>query len=102
MPRERKLPVTRRSTTPNENASQTPPDSVWVWGLENECFSGPFHPLCQDFDVNDEQWGHAPIKVQHFSRREIGVNLKDFGNPCCTNEKLNGFELGGCHPFQIR
>ena len=45
MPRERKLPVTRRSTTPNENASQTPPDSVWVWGLENQCFSGPFHPL---------------------------------------------------------
>ena len=40
-----KATVTRRSTTPNENASQTPPDSVWVWGLENECFSGPFHPL---------------------------------------------------------
>ena len=46
--------------------------------------------------------GHAPIKVQHFSGREIGVNIKYLGTPCCTNEKLNGFELGGCHPFQIR
>ena len=48
------------------------------------------------------QEGDAPKKVQHSSGREIGVNIKDFGNPCCTNEKLNGFELGGCHPFQIR
>ena len=27
-----KATVTRRSTTPNETASQTPPDSVWVFG----------------------------------------------------------------------
>ena len=47
--------------------------------------------------------GDAPIKVQQFSGgREIGVNVKNLGNPSCTNEERIGFELGGCHPFQIR
>ena len=46
--------------------------------------------------------GDAPIKVQHFSGREIGVNIKYLDNPFGIKYKLNGFELGGCHPFQIR
>ena len=31
--------------------------------------------------------GDAPKKVQHSSGREIGVNIKDFGNPCCNKRK---------------
>ena len=46
--------------------------------------------------------GDAPIKVQHSSGSEIGVNIKDLDNPFGIKYKLNGFELGGCHPFQIR
>ena len=32
----------------------------------------------------------------------IGVNIKYLDNPFGIKYKLNGFELGGCHPFQIR
>ena len=46
--------------------------------------------------------GDAPKKVQHSSGREIGVNIKYLDNPFGIKYKLNGFELGGCHPFQIR
>ena len=46
--------------------------------------------------------GDAPIKVQHLSGREIGVNVKYLAKPFGIKYKLNGFELGGCHPFQIR
>ena len=38
--------------------------------------------------------GDAPIKGAHLSGPEIGVNIIYIGNPFCTNEKLNGFELG--------
>ena len=40
--------------------------------------------------------------MQHSSGREIGVNIKYLDNPFGIKYKLNGFELGGCHPFQIR
>ena len=46
--------------------------------------------------------GDAPIKVQHSSGREIGVNIKYLANPFGIKYKLNGFELGVAHPFQIR
>ena len=46
--------------------------------------------------------GDAPIKVQHSSGREIGVNIKYLDNPFGIKYKLNGFELGALHPFQIR
>ena len=42
--------------------------------------------------------GDAPIKGAHLSGREIGVNIIYLGNPFCTNEKLNGFELLGRRP----
>ena len=46
--------------------------------------------------------GGAPIKVQHLSGCEIGVNVKYLANPFGIKYKLNGFELGVAHPFQIR
>jgi len=35
--------------------------------------------------------GDAPIKVQHSSGREIGVNIKYLDNPFGIKYKLNGF-----------
>ena len=46
--------------------------------------------------------GHAPNKVQHLSSCEISVNVKYLANPFGIKYKLNGFELGAMHPFQIR
>ena len=46
--------------------------------------------------------GDAPIKVQHLSGREIGVNVRYLANPFGIKYKLNGFELGAEPPFQIR
>ena len=46
--------------------------------------------------------GDAPIKVQPSSGREIGVNIKYLDNLFGIKYKLNGFELGALHPFQIR
>ena len=47
--------------------------------------------------------GDAPIKVQHLSGCEIGMNIKYLAaNPFGIKYKLNGFELGRCAPFQIR
>ena len=40
--------------------------------------------------------------MQHLSGREIGVNVKYLANPFGIKYKLNGFELGVAHPFQIR
>ena len=46
--------------------------------------------------------GDAPIKVQHLSSREIGVNVNLLENQKSLTQNFNGFELGRCHPFQIR
>ena len=42
------------------------------------------------------------MQHSHSSGREIGVKIKYLDNPFGIKYKLNGFELGGCHPFQIR
>ena len=52
--------------------------------------------------VCTEPAGDAPIKAQHSSGREIGVNIEYIGNLLGIKYKLNGFELGGCHLSQIR
>ena len=57
---------------------------------------------CEFKKAHSAPAGDAPKKVQHSSGREIGVNIKYLDNPFGIKYKLNGFELGGCHPFQIR
>ena len=40
--------------------------------------------------------------VQHFFGGETGVMVHFLNSLLCINSKLNGFELGAQHPFQIR
>ena len=45
--------------------------------------------------------GDAPIKVQHLSGREIGVNVRYLANPFGIKYKLNGFGTGAQPRAQI-